>query len=406
VHELVGEINGKLGTPGWTPIIYINRPIARPELVALYRLADVGWVTPLRDGMNLVAKEYAASKPDGDGVLVLSVFAGAAAEMGEALLVNPLDEERTAETVARALDMDPEERRYRMRALYERVTRNDVFDWGERFIAELDAAAAARTVDTGLRPRALDVDAVVADYRHAVRRLLLLDYDGTLVPFSAMPHQAAPPASLLGILTDLAADPANCAAVVSGRRAADLERWFGAVPRLLLAAEHGAKVRANAMWSAVRPDASTDWKQTVRPILEHFVDRTPGSFVEEKEFALVWHYRMAEAEFGEWLANELVAMLEGMLAQTDLRAFRGHKIVEVKPNWANKGQLCDYLLSMCPEAGFTLAVGDDRTDEDMFVRLPDAWTVHVGWGETRARFTVPGVAEVRGLLRALLAGQP
>src|SRR5690606_16947006 len=99
VHQLVGGINGAFATPDWTPVVYIHRNISRPELVALYHLADVAWVAPLRDGMNLVAKEYVACKPDGDGVLVLSTFAGAAAEMGEALLINPHDEERTAATV-------------------------------------------------------------------------------------------------------------------------------------------------------------------------------------------------------------------------------------------------------------------------------------------------------------------
>jgi len=79
--------------------------------------------------------------------------------------------------------------------------------------------------------------------------------------------------------------------------------------------------------------------------LEHFVDRTPGSFVEEKKYALVWHYRMADPEFGEWLANELVSMLEAMLAETELRAFRGEKIVEVKPAWANKGEVVKRLMA-------------------------------------------------------------
>src|SRR5260370_39489040 len=126
VNQLVGEINGKLGTPDWTPLIYINRPIERKELVALYKLADVCWVGPLRDGMNLVAKEYVACKSTGEGVLLLSEFAGAAAEMGEALMINPFDEERTEATVERALALDPRERRLRMRALHSRVLHNNV----------------------------------------------------------------------------------------------------------------------------------------------------------------------------------------------------------------------------------------------------------------------------------------
>src|SRR5205807_2461769 len=142
-NRLVGEINGKLGTPEWTPLVYINRSIERTELVGLYKLADVCWVGSLRDGMNLVAKEYCACKPEGDGALVLSEFAGAAAEMGEAFLVNPYDEERVAETVLRALQLDPEERSLRMRALHERVLRNDVFRWAAGFVDALESAPAS-----------------------------------------------------------------------------------------------------------------------------------------------------------------------------------------------------------------------------------------------------------------------
>ena len=345
---------------------------------ALYRLADVGWVTPLRDGMNLVAKEYAAAKPDGDGVLVLSEFAGAAAEMGEAIMVNPLDEERTAEAVHRALHLDAAERRDRMRALHERAKRNDVFHWGDRFLETLRAAADARG-RSAARPRALDIAAVEAAYRHSGRRLLLLDYDGTLVPFAPLPGRAAPPPDLLRTLERLAAVPANLAVLVSGRRAADLEAWFGGVPGLLLAAEHGALLRRDGLWEPGGGRAPEDWKKTVFPILEHFVLRTPGSFVEEKEYALVWHYRMSEPEFGAWLAQELVEMLESMLAETELRAQQGNKIVEVKPIWANKGQFVDRVLALRPDPDFRLAIGDDRTDEDLFARLdPSAWTVHVG----------------------------
>jgi trehalose 6-phosphate synthase/phosphatase len=147
-----------------------------------------------------------------------------------------------------------------------------------------------------------------------------------------------------------------------------------------------------------------DWKQKVRPILEHFVDRTPGSFVEEKELSLVWHYRRAEPEFGEWLAGELVSLLEGLLADTEARPARGHKVVEVRPIWANKGEFAVWLLAARPEPGFLLAAGDDRTDEDMFARLPEgSWSIHVGGGASRARYAVPTPAAMLELLALLPA---
>jgi trehalose 6-phosphate synthase/phosphatase len=405
VNRLVGEINGKLGTPDWTPLVYINRSIEKSELVGLYKLADVCWIGSLRDGMNLVAKEYVACKPEGDGVLVLSEFAGAAAEMGEALLINPFDENRTAETIARALDLDEQERRLRMTALHKRVLRNNVFHWGDRFLGALQEAVSERGRYADTQPQRLRPSEIHDAYLHANRRLLILDYDGTLVPFARRPQQAVPPVCVLDLLNAMAADSKNRVVLMSGRSTENLDRWFGTVQRLWLVAEHGAELKDPSVptWEALRPQSTSEWKVTVMPILEHFVDRTPGSFVEEKKYALVWHYRMAEPEFGEWLANELASMLEAMLAETELRAFRGEKVIEVKPAWANKGEVLERLLTAYPDPDFIFAAGDDRTDEDLFERLPKhAWTVHVGPGPTRASFVTADFQSLRRLL-ALIA---
>jgi trehalose 6-phosphate synthase/phosphatase len=234
----------------------------------------------------------------------------------------------------------------------------------------------------------------------AKRRLLALDYDGTLLPFTKHPKQAAPPPSVLSLLDALAVQPNNCVALMSGRPAEDLDRWFGAISGLWLVAEQGAELRPpGSSWEPLRSPVPADWKSTVMPILEHFVDRTPGSFIEEKKYALVWHHRLAEAEFGAWLANELVSMLEAMLAETELRAFRGQKSVEVRPVWANKGEAVERILAAYPQPDFLFAAGDGRTDEDLFQRLRDgAWTVHVGPGATRAAFMVRDFESLRSLL--------
>ena len=369
--------------------------------MGLYKLADVCWVGSLRDGMNLVAKEYVACKPEGDGVLVLSEFAGAAAEMGEALLINPFDEERTAATIERALALDEQERCQRMTTLHNRVLRNNVFRWGYRFLALLQEAVSERGRYIDTQPQRLRPGEIRDAYTRASRRLLILDYDGTLVPFAKRPQQAAPPPVVLDLLSALASEPRNCVALMSGRSAENLDRWFGTVRGMWLVAEHGAELKppSAATWEPLRSQVPTDWKSTVVPILEHFMDRTPGSFVEEKKYALVWHYRMADPEFGEWLANELVSMLEAMLAETELRAFRGEKVVEVKPAWANKGEVLERLLAACSDTDFTFVAGDDRTDEDLFERMKaEAWTVHIGPGPTRASFVVE---DFEGLRRVL-----
>jgi trehalose 6-phosphate synthase/phosphatase len=137
VSSLVGQINGELASPTWTPIQYIHRSIPSDVLLALYRAADVMLVTPLRDGMNLVAKEFPAARIDDDGVLILSEFAGAADELTDAILVNPYDVDATAEAIHRALTMEAGERRHRMKRLRQTVQDFDVHRWASTFLTEL-----------------------------------------------------------------------------------------------------------------------------------------------------------------------------------------------------------------------------------------------------------------------------
>ena len=138
ISEAAGRINGAYGEIAWTPIRYVNRAYSRSVLAGLYRSARAGLVTPLRDGMNLVAKEYiAAQDPEDPGVLILSRFAGAAAECTAALLVNPYDPETVATSISHALSMPLEERRSRHQALFQVISDNDLNSWGERFLAAL-----------------------------------------------------------------------------------------------------------------------------------------------------------------------------------------------------------------------------------------------------------------------------
>jgi len=406
VNELVGAINGDFATPSWTPVVYLRRSISRTELLALYELADLGWVAPLKDGMNLVAKEFVACQTDGDAVLVLSEFAGAAAEMGEAFLVNPYDEDRTAAVLERALNTTLEERRDRMLALRRRVLRNNALAWSERFVDQLATAAHARADRQGDGwPIFLPVDELRGAFHRSSVRWLFLDYDGSLVPFAKRPSEAVPPVSLVQLLAELAAMPSTHVVLVSGRGRHDLEAWFGDVPGLWLAAEHAVMLRSpcERRWEEPRAPVPVEGMDRVRTVLEHFVDRTPGSFIEEKECSLVWHHRMADPEFGAWLANDLAATLDEMLAETELRAVRGKKSVEVKLAWATKGDAVTRLGSIWPAADFLLAAGDDRSDEELFERLgPEHWTVHVGAGPSRARFRLPGPEVVMSVLRSLV----
>jgi trehalose 6-phosphate synthase/phosphatase len=404
VDELIGQINGDWSTPNWSPITYVRRNLPQSELAALYSAADVALVTPLRDGLNLVAKEYVACKSSGDGVLILSEFAGAASEMGEALLVNPYDEEGLSLAIGRALSLSDTERRERMLALYRRVNKNNVFAWGERFVQNLSKAVKTRSQQSQDEPLPLQEPQLLAAFSQAHSRLILLDYDGTLAPFSDLPREAVPTSRLIALLTRLTEDRRSLVALVSGRSRPDLERWFGGIPNLWLAAEHGAVVRSpvSQVWEQPHQSPNTHWKLRVLPILEHFVERTPGSFIEEKEFSLVWHYRMADLEFGDWLANDLVANLDHMLANSLVKAVKGQKTVEVKLVWANKGQMYSRLLVPNHKPDFIMAAGDDATDEDLFAQLPQsAWTIHVGRNRSRARYYVSDPKEMLAMLERL-----
>ncbi len=403
VSELVGEINGELGTPDWSPVIYLRRSISRTELAALYAAADVGWVAPLRDGMNLVAKEFVACQGDRAGVLLLSEFAGAAREMGEAIRVNPYDEPGSADALERALGMPEDERLERQGALLDRVRRNNALTWAERFVADLGTAVAERGTGAADIPEPPLIE-IRRAFRAAATRALYLDYDGTLVPLAARPADATPGPAVVEIVAALARRRRTTVVIVSGRPAADLDRWFGHLPGVWLAAEHGALLRGpdDDAWQPLRPGADMDWKERIRPVLEHFTDRAPGSHVEEKEYALAWHFRQVEPEFGDWLANDVAATLDQRLAGTELAVLRGNKVIEIRFAWATKGEVASRLRALGETPAFELAVGDDRTDEDLFERLPaDAWTIRVGPGPTRARFRAARPAAALALLAAL-----
>ncbi len=404
VNELVGEINGELGTAEWNPIIYLRRSISRAELAALYAAADVAWIASLRDGMNLVAKEYVACQHEGGGVLLLSEFAGAAGEMGEAIRVNPYDESGSAARLERALTMGEEERRERQAALLYRVRQNSAISWAERSLADLEHAVGERGLDSGILP-APPVLEIRRAFRAAAHRVCYLDYDGTLVPLAARPADAVPGPAVAEIIEALADDRATTLVIVSGRPIADLERWFGRLGNVWLAAEHGALLRrpGEAEWHPLRPGADAEWKARVRPMLDHFAERAPGSMVEEKGYALAWHFRLVEPEFGEWLANELALALDQQLAGTELAVLRGNKVVEVRFAWANKGEVAAHVRAAGAVPDFELAMGDDRTDEDLFERLPDsAITIRIGPGSSRARFRAAGPEAAIGLLASLV----
>jgi trehalose 6-phosphate synthase/phosphatase len=403
LEQTIGRIVGDFGNVHWTPLVYQFRNLTFEEIVPLYRLCDVALITPLRDGMNLVAKEFIASRPDETGVLILSEMAGAAKEMGEALIINPFHREDFARTLEQALAMPVAEQVRRNRFLRERLQRYNVVRWADDFVQTL---LSTQTTEAARRARLLTGKAyssVVQQYRAAARRALLLDYDGTLVPFAAEPELARPDPELLALLTALGSDPANQVAIVSGRPRRALEEWFGSLP-ISLIAEHGVWLRnQGADWRMLKP-MTMDWKERVRPILQLYVDRLPGALLEEKEFSLAWHYRRADLEQASLRAKELLDDLAGYTRNVDVQVLEGNKVIEVRNTGVNKGTAAlEWLAGQAPE--FILGVGDDWTDEDLFRALPAAaLSVRVGLANTAARYYLSGPVTVRKMLRELSDG--
>ena len=403
VDEIVGRINGEFATSDSVVIHYMYRAIDEQELVAMYRAADVMLVTPLRDGMNLVAKEFVASRPDEDGVLVLSELAGAASELGEALRINPYDLEQVSFTILRALTMSARERRARMRALRARLFDNDIHSWVDRFIGALEDSKVEVPGPMARLSTAEELEALVRRLRRADRLLLLLDYDGTLVPFADKPELAGPDPEILALLEQLAARPGTRVHVLSGRQREDLDTWLGSIP-VGLHAEHGFwwRLEPGGDWEAARP-LSTEWKAKVLPIFEQFAARTAGSWIETKTASLAWHYRLSDPTFARSQARELRHYLHEALSNQPVEVLKGEKVIEVRPYGTHKGIAVQRII-LDQSADVVLAMGDDHTDDDMFAALPPGGiAVQVGAREGRARYRLADVAAARTFLRRLTA---
>ncbi len=400
IDKLVGNINGKLGTINWTPIVYRYRFLPHDQLLALFAASDVALVTPLRDGMNLIAKEYVASRQNQKGVLILSEMAGAARELGEALIINPNDQSEIVEALKTALEMPEEEQTRRNQVMQIRLERYDVMHWGQDFVNELDSVKElqkqfnARLLDKSTRER------LIKEYAGSEHRMLFLDYDGTLSPFKERPETAVPGAIILAILNTLSEDSRNDLVIVSGRHKALLEKWFGSL-NIGIVAEHGAWIKEKDKDWVPAVKVESNWKEKVLPILQSHEDRLPGSFTEEKEFSLVWNFRSADPELASIRSKELVDELSYFSENTDLQVLQASKSIEVRNIGIDKGTAAKLLLAE-KIFDFVLAVGDDQADEDLFKVMPEkSYSIKVGLSKSYAKFNLRNHREVVQLLTDL-----
>ncbi len=403
LDELVGRVNGKHGTLGWMPVWYMYNFLNFEQLTALYNLADICLVTPLRDGMNLIAKEYVAAKNEKEGVLILSEMAGATKEFSEALIVNPNNRERVAEAIVAALEMPAEEQKKRNHVMQERLKRYNVKMWADDFMKSLMKVKEHERVLLSRKLTASTRKKIVDAYADSEKRLILLDYDGTLRSFEKRPEDAIPDKEILRLLISLSEDEKNHLLIISGRDKVTLGTWFKHF-NISLVAEHGVWIREKGGdWELIEPLANY-WKDEIRPVLERYRDRTPGSIVEEKDFSLAWHFRKAEPGLAANRARELKEEILHFTANLGIGVLEGNKVIEIKNAGINKGNAALKWINH-DDWDFILAAGDDRTDEDIFNVLPDeAYSIKVGLPPTMAKFSIDTVKEFRNVL-ADMAGE-
>jgi len=398
IDELVGRVNGKFATDRWSPIRYLYRSVPQSQLTALYRDADVALVTPLRDGMNLVAKEYVACQVDDPGVLILSHMAGAAETMREALKVNPYDTDEAAETLHRALTMTAEERASRMAALRRREARDDVESWVQTF---LSAATAERLEIAQVTERDFDrwLSRRIRDYRV----VLFLDYDGTLTPLCEHPADATLSPETRSALERCAAREDTDVAIVSGRALTDIREMVGR-DDLVYAGNHGLEIEG-PHFEGFRHEDLVHYRERAEDLAKalHAVERD-GAWTEHKGPTLTFHVR----QVAESARPALLEEARALITSRGYQARTAHSALEARPpiGW-DKGRAVLHILRSrygpsWSENVRVIYVGDDETDEDAFRFLAGlAITFRVGGAGTMTAAThrVPGVAAVQALLR-------
>jgi len=418
VETLVGHINGEYGDLNYQPIHYLFKSTPFPELCALYRISDAALVTSIRDGMNLVAQEYIACQQDKHGVLILSEFAGSASSLSGAYLVNPWNTHALANAMHDSITMSEEEKKARFDVLSRYVHTHTACNWGESFIKDLDRVSkAASLVD---KTPKLTLEGIKEKYSGAQKRLIVLASDGALIAYASLPFLASPSRKLTDVLNKLAKDERNIIYISSGRDRATLEQWFGNLP-VGLAAEHGFFFKPNEAGGAPQGNplqgssgslqtvdengwifpghVDLSWMTRIVPILQHFTERTPGSFFEEKETSLTWHYRSTDREtsFGAFRAQELRNVLDN--TTTPAQVIMGEKSVEVRPFESSNSNMLKKIINKHPDHDLVLYIGEP-TNMD-FSNMPQV--IDCGVGRKSQEFFLPDTTEVLKFLEKLAA---
>lgn len=402
IEATVGRINGKYSTLNWRPIIYQYKSLHFHELVALYEMSDVGFITPLRDGMNLVAKEYIACQHEKNGVLILSEMAGAADELKESIIINPNDKHETADALHKALTLKEKEKGNKIKQMQIRIKNYDVFTWANDFFTQFDEWKQEQdALETKLINKNI-LSEINLKYKSSEKRLFLLDYDGSLVPLCNNPDKAFINKKTFSIIEKLTNDTKNNVYIISGRNKNFLQKQFKKL-NINLIAEHGYYAKGAGEDWKINADIDLSWKTEVRNLLIKYTKRCNGSQIEEKNSSIAWHYRNADQDNAKIRLIELKKELNFyLLNEYSLMLLEGNKVIEIKSSKYNKGTEIKKLL-FNHNFDFILAIGDDKTDENIFEIQPEnIISIKIGTEPTLAKYNINEQKEVIHFLEKII----
>ncbi|KAA8522791.1 hypothetical protein F0562_009214 [Nyssa sinensis] len=453
IDKVMNEVNEKYGKPGYEPIVFVNGPVSTQDKVAYYTISDCCVVNAVRDGMNLVPYKYTVCRQgnldldkalglDGSAtprksVIVVSEFIGCSPSLSGAIRVNPWNIDSVADAMNLAISMPEAEKQLRHEKHCKYVSSHDVGYWVRSFDQDLERACREhylrrcwgigfglgfRVVALSPNFRKLSVEHIVSAYNRTNSRLILLDYDGTMMPQASV--DKTPSSEVISVLNGLCSDPKNVVFIVSGRGKDSLSKWFSPCEKLGLSAEHGYFTRwtRDSPWESIMLTMDLGWKKIALPVMEHYTEATDGSSIEQKESAMVWHHQYADPDFGSWQAKELLDHLENVLANEPVLVKRGQHIVEVKPQGVSKGVVVESLIATMQSRGkpadFVLCIGDDRSDEDMFESIAssvakpslpaiaEVFACTVGQKPSMAKYYLDDTVEVIKMLQGLATASP
>lgn len=379
VNDIIASINRKYSSLDYSPVLHYNMRVSKDEYMALLRVADLCLITSVRDGMNTTALEYIVCQKQKCSPLILSEFSGTTTVLQDSIQVNPWDAVGVANAINESLLLTDERKHALEDKLYNAVIKNTNKDWTNKVIISLLEFIKTQTGFEGTPY--LNRPLLLKNYQEAERRLFLFDYDGTLTPIVGDPNAAIPSARLKTLLAGLVKDPKNEVWIISGRDQAFLEKWIGSnYPEIGLSAEHGCFMKKAKLdeWVNLAESFDMSWQDVVEEIFSEYTEKTPGTFIEKKKVALTWHYRKADPTLGSFQAEKChKELVEKLSTKYDVEVMTGKANLEVRPRFVNKGEIVKRLilfkdpvlqtkkeLSELPD--FTLCLGDDTTDEDMF----------------------------------------